>query len=275
MKKRVATLILNRNLPEVTEALYEQISQYDSELTDIFVIESGSDDDLKSRYSTWHADWDIARSNGLRYFRGMNFGLANLFKSNRLKDYEAFLLLANDTVLEQRPFINDLMRVLDSHPKVGVVSPCSKDWGEKLFLQNESVKYFWTVNPGAYLVRKELIEDICELDNPNEMNFLFDGSNFRGYGVDIEMIARAYANEWAVAITSKVMMAENDSYLLEKSDLVKTEPYDEHMRLYIEEGLQWMKKKFGFNSHWSMQVYVKCFYNEFFKMNPHLIEHKI
>ena len=49
IKKKVATLILNRNLPEVTNRLYEQIRKYDDPITDIYVIEAGSDDDKISK----------------------------------------------------------------------------------------------------------------------------------------------------------------------------------------------------------------------------------
>ena len=38
MKKRVATIILNRNLPGVTDALYSHLFQYDIDYTDIYVI---------------------------------------------------------------------------------------------------------------------------------------------------------------------------------------------------------------------------------------------
>ena len=41
--KKVATIILNRNLPEVTDKLCEHIKFYDGELTDIYVVEAGSD----------------------------------------------------------------------------------------------------------------------------------------------------------------------------------------------------------------------------------------
>ena len=85
MTKRVATLILNRNLPKITDALVEELSKYNYGTTDVFVIESGSDDALLSKYTTWHADWPEAREKGLRYFQGMNFGLVNLYKTGRLK----------------------------------------------------------------------------------------------------------------------------------------------------------------------------------------------
>ena len=46
--KKVATLILNRNLPKVTEKLFNHIEKYDGNFTDIYVIEAGSDKDKLS-----------------------------------------------------------------------------------------------------------------------------------------------------------------------------------------------------------------------------------
>ena len=71
--KKVATIILNRNLPDVTNSLVEHIYQYDGSFTDIFVVEAGSDSDKVSKYMTWNADWADAKAHGLRYSRGMNF----------------------------------------------------------------------------------------------------------------------------------------------------------------------------------------------------------
>ena len=78
-------------------------------------------------------------------------------------------------------------------------------------------------------------------------------------------------NDWAVAITSDVQIRENESYLLNRADFIKTEPYDENLKLYVEEGKKWMRNKYGFNSHWSMNLYAKLFYDQFFEYNPDLI----
>ena len=100
------------------------------------------------------------------------------------------------------------------------------------------------------------------------MNFIFDGSNFRGFGSESELIAKAYVNDWAAAITSKVWAGENESHLINQADLIRTETYEENLALYVEEGRCWMRKKYGFNSHWSMQQYVKNFYDKFFEFHP-------
>ena len=273
--KPVATIILNRNLPDITNRLVEHIIKYDSGLTDVYVIEAGSDDDSLSKYCTWHIKSDEVRKMGMRYSRGMNFGLSQLYKDETFEKYQAFFLLTNDTELQGSSSLGPLMNILDEHPKVGILSPCSKSWGERLLLEKESTKYFWFIHNNTYLLRRAFIESICEKKNPNSMNFLFDGENFRGYGSESEMIAKGYANDWAAAITSKVWAEENQSYLLSKSDLIKTESYDENIRLYVEQGLEWMRKKYGFNSRWSMNLYVKAFYDSFFDFHPEYSKYRI
>ena len=40
---RVATIILNRNLPEVTDRLYGHLNKFDGDAADIYIVEAGSD----------------------------------------------------------------------------------------------------------------------------------------------------------------------------------------------------------------------------------------
>ena len=266
--KRVATIILNRNLPDVTDRLCEHLVRYDADMTDVFVVEAGSDSDRLSRNSTWHANWPDAVEHGLRYSRGMNYGLSQLWKEGKFKQYETFFLITNDTELQPEPTLTPLMAILDQHPRVGILSPCAERWGERFMLKEQSTKYFWFIHNNAYLLRREFLESILNADQPNQMNFIFDGSNFRGFGSESELIAKAYVNDWAAAITSKVWAGENESHLINQADLIRTETYEENLALYVEEGRCWMRKKYGFNSHWSMQQYVKNFYDKFFEFHP-------
>ena len=272
---RIATVILNRNLPEPTDRLYEHLVTYDRPETDIFVLEAGSDFKKLSKYCTWHADEPEIVKNGLRYARGMNYALLNLYKEKKWKQYDAFFLLTNDTELCPRPTIRPLLEVLQQHTRVGILSPCSKRWGEQQLLNKEHTKYFGFIHNHALLVRRTFVESIMETVNPSFMNFIFDGTNFRGYLSETELIAKGYANDWAAAITTRAYAEENESYLLEKADLIKTEVYEENLRLYLEEGKLWIKRKYGFNSHWSMQQYVKSFYENFFQFHPELRKYKI
>ena len=107
------------------------------------------------------------------------------------------------------------------------------------------------------------------------MNFLYDGSNFRGYGTESELIAKAYSNYWSAGITSEVEINENESYLINKSNLIKTEPYEKNLKLLLIEGSNWMREKYGFKSKWSMQMYTKTFYDRFFLHYPKYLKYKI
>lgn len=273
--KRVATIILNRNLPEVTDRLCEHLIKCDGDIADIFVVEAGSDAAGLSKHVTWYANWPEASAHGLRFSRGMNYGLSQLWKEGRFNMYDAFLLLTNDTILSEGSTIRSLMNVLDRHPQVGILSPCGNRWGERLLLREEKTKYFWFIHNNALLLRREFIEVIKNHEQQDFLGFLFDGSNFRGYGSENELIAKAYANDWAAAITTEVFVGENEAYLLDQADLIKTEKYEENLKLYLDEGRAWMKHKYGFNSHWSMQQYVKSFYDKFFEFHPECSKYRI
>jgi len=273
--KRVATIILNRNLPDVTNMLCEHLLLHDGDMTDVFVVEAGSDSGRLSRFATWHANWPDAITHGLRYSRGMNYGLGQLWKEGKFKQYEAFFLLTNDTELQASPTVMPLMTILDQHPRVGILSPCNARWGERMLLKEQPTKYFWFIHNNAYLMRRVFVESILNEDCTDFMNFLFDGSNFRGYHSESELIAKAYANDWAAAITTSVWAEENETHLLKKADLIRTENYEENLSLYVEEGRRWMRRKYGFNSRWSMQMYVKFFYEQFFQFHPEFTKFKI
>ena len=87
--KPVATLILNRNLPKVTDKLYRTIKKNEGNITDIFVIEAGSSNNNLSKFVTWHAKTKNIKKNGLRFPRGMNYGLYNLWKEGLFDKYKA------------------------------------------------------------------------------------------------------------------------------------------------------------------------------------------
>ena len=274
--KKTATIILNRNLPKETDDLVEHLAKFDGDCTDIFVVEAGSSKDNLSKYSTWHVETEEVIKQGMRYSRGMNFGLMQLWKEGNWDKYNSFFLITNDTKFpKNQKTIATLQEIQTQYPKVGILSPCSKKWGERDLIGPDSLKYFWFIHNNAYFFRKELVEQIMNVDNPSHMNFLFDGDNFRGYLSESEVIAKSYANNWAAAITTMVFSEEDETYLLDKNLLIKTETYEENTQLYIDEGLKWIKKKYGFNSRWQMMQYSKLFYEKFFEYFPEEKIHKI
>ena len=141
--KPVATIILNRNLPIITDKLYNHIKRYSGTETDIYIVEAGSDKKNLSKNYTWHANWKEVREKGLRYNRGMNFALSQLWQEKKYNNYEAFFLITNDTELEKKNSIKKLLNITRKYKKIGIVSPCSKKWEERKIFNNYKLKFFW------------------------------------------------------------------------------------------------------------------------------------
>lgn len=274
-KKRVATIILNRNLPKITDKLYFNLKKYNNKFSDFFILESGSDKQKLSKNYTWWANEPSIKKKGLRFFRGMNYALRKLYDDGKFCNYDAFFLLTNDSEFENKAVIKKMLEYFDKHERLAILSPCSKNWGEKKIIPKKGIKYFWFLYDNALFIRRKFIEEIFNLKKPGYKHFLFDGSNFRGYGLESELVAKAYSNHWAAGITTSVWREENEKYLLNYSDVIKTETYNKNLELYVGEGKKWMKKKYGFTSKWSLNMYVKNFYDKFFQYFPEKIKYRI
>ena len=154
MNKKVATIILNRNLPKPTDQLYEHLIKYDKDQTDIYVLEAGSEPDNLSQYCTWHVrrDKEIMK-HGLRYSRGMNYALLNLFNEKKWDNYEGFLI-TNDTEFKSEKTIKPLISILEQHKNVGIVSPCSKIGVKNFYLKKKKQNTF-----GLFIITRIYLED--------------------------------------------------------------------------------------------------------------------
>ena len=53
--------------------------------------------------------------------------------------------------------------------------------GEIKLLSEISTKYFWFIHNHALIFRREFLNTIIEIEDPTYMNFVFDGTNFRGF----------------------------------------------------------------------------------------------
>ena len=53
---RFCAIILNRNLPKVTDRLYSKLKKNNKNL-DIFIVEAGSDRNKISKNVTWYVNW--------------------------------------------------------------------------------------------------------------------------------------------------------------------------------------------------------------------------
>lgn len=268
MPNKIATIILNRNLPEQTNALYEHIYKYDKNITDVYIVEAGSDRNKLSKYYTWYVADDFTKINGLRFNRGMNFGIHSLIKENKYQNYDAFFLITNDTLLNKKKTLSLLFDCLKNHERLGIISPCSKTFGEINLFNSKNIIFTWYLHSTALLIKKGLIDKIGHFEKENYFNFLFDGDNFRGCFSEMELILKSYSNEYSVGITNKVFAEENESWLMKLSHLIKTDSYESNLDKYLTEGYSWIHKKFGYTTHWQLYNQIKLSYDQYFDWYP-------
>jgi hypothetical protein len=274
MNKKCCTLILQRNLPHVTNEVGDFILENSGELTDFYVIESGSDDDKLSKFvdTTFHGNWPDARKNGLRPPRGFNYALCELDRLGLKYDY--YFMLQGDVDIKNKNTLEVLISEMEAYPKIGMISPMSKNWGNE-FKDMYSVKKTrpCTLIPHlAWLVSRELIDSISKDYKKDMYGYIYDGTNFRGYDTDTEILVKCYQNDMFPAITSKVYVEEKVNQTNENHEVMKTEKTKDHQKLFYEEGMVWLKKKYGFDGKIPMRKLLDKSCSDFFNNNPEIIK---
>jgi hypothetical protein len=263
--KPCAALVLNRNLPDVTNRLVDHLLKWNVDVCDVFVIESGSSEEGKSRHPGFSVDWPDAKEHGLRFPRGFNFGLCELDKGD---PYEHYFLVCQDSVFPDEPTVSILLEEMERFPRMGILSPYSPDWGESELIPDGGIRLFWFMNLISWMVRGSFLDLVKNEENPSAMDYVFDGTNFRGYDVDIELLAKAYANDFAAGVTKRAMFHEDKDLTDRMAERMKSDPQRLNRPAMYDEGSRWLRRKYGFNSRWNMVTYVKAFYNQFFEHHP-------
>ena len=154
-----------------------------------------------------------------------------------------------------------------------MVLPRSSTIAESKLVNRNQIKFLWYIDPTFIFIKKDFILKICNPKKKKE--FLFDGSNFRGFMSGCELITKGYLNDFATAIVGDIQINEDHDITLSKNYLVNNETIDDAIQNYFQEGKKWLKGKYGFNTKWQMIMYSKYFYDIFFKFNKELIKFKI
>lgn len=264
-RKMIDVIILNRNLGEVCDALIVKLSAHlDLELDNIIVVDSGSDSELKSRHTSVGLDDEKTRQHGLRFGRGMNLGLEYRRSLQTVNPW--VLLLPVDTEIVAWD-LHKFLKSISSQQNIAAIKPASQDSEYLRILGNDDFRYGWNFEEGAWLISSNFLD--FHLKNFPDNSF-FDESNFRGYLTSLELAFRAYINGFSVGITSSLIIFENDTHLLERSDLIRTEPIGENQKLLLEEGLNWLHRKYQIQDAWDFAQLVRLTFDQFMVENPHL-----
>tara|TARA_Y100000310_G_scaffold345090_1_gene461725 strand:+ start:2968 stop:3798 length:831 start_codon:yes stop_codon:yes gene_type:complete len=268
--KKVCTLFLQRNLPEITNTFGDHFLKWNEGVSDFYVIESGSDTTNLSKFTnqTFHANWEDVTKNGLRTGRGFNYGLLELNKLS--KDYEFICMIVGDAQLYDEPTIEIMLEEMLKFPRMSILSPMESPHGLE-FNKLHGTKAYNHFPHVAWMVRSDFIKEVSEeYPEHSYMQYFYDGTNFRVYDADTELILKSYQKNWFTAITRKCTMSENDDVTYKNVSRMKTDTKEQHQSLMWEEGMRWLKTKYGFNNKHQMRELVRREYFNFFERNPNL-----
>lgn len=254
------TLILNRNLADVTNVLVEQTRSFAPKDSFVGVIDSGSRPEEISPHTVVRDHTLEARIRGLRINRGYNLGI-EWWLSNR-KDVEWLLLMPNDSEVVSWSNL-EFRASAESYNRVGAIFPIPPKSGYEEALGTRNHGLVWNLQEGPIALNRRFCESLV-----GPTSSVFDPDNFRGYLAFLELSLRCYAKNFAIVGTNALKFSEREDYLLSMYHLIGTEEVSENFRLLVQEGNEWLKTKYGFDSRWELENMVRLAFEEFIRTNP-------
>lgn len=262
----IDALILNRNLKNVTDILVSKLKSSDY-ISFCGVIDAGSRVDQISEFTVVSEQSTFTRDHGLRPNRGFEIGIDWWLQQDNTADW--LLLLPNDSEIANFE-IDKLLNIVSGLTQVVAIIPISPDNPYKEMLSRNRFSLGWNSHEGPILLKKSYL-----INRKEKFGYVFDSNNFRGYLSFIELALQIYANNYSMGFTDLVSFSENKEYLLEKFELIGTEPLNKNQELLINEGENWLGQKYGLEDRWTFELIVKLLFDEFFSVNPSLSELKL
>tara|TARA_B100000287_G_scaffold253138_1_gene237829 strand:- start:469 stop:1215 length:747 start_codon:yes stop_codon:yes gene_type:complete len=237
---KTLVVILNHNLPDYTNKLYESLESYRDETHDIFVVDNGCNQEGKSKYVTHTLDTNV-------YFGGALNVMFDYIKEN--KDYDSLLFLNNDLVLHGYNFVKSLRNEMFQNDYT-IVSPSilqpTHDQGFWYPMHNwnsKTIRQVKWVDFNAPLIHRDLIEHIGQ----------FDDDLIYGWGIDILCGMICEKKNWKIGVCDFVPILHLVAKTTKegKSDITFEEYCDIANRkmndYFVKNNLQ--QKQFEFMNH--------------------------
>jgi hypothetical protein len=185
---KTLVIILNHNLPEMTDSLYLSLKDHEGDLFSLFVMDNGSKESLISPYTQVYLKQNI-------FWGG---ALNEAFKIMLDNDqYDSLLFLNNDIELNGKIFVEALRHELFAND-FALVSPCiagdPKPW---LQMQNwgaQSTRVVKWIDNQAPMFHRKLVEAISQFDN----------ELFYGWGQELICFDVCESNQWKIGVCDHV-----------------------------------------------------------------------
>jgi GT2 family glycosyltransferase len=195
---KTAAFILNHNLPEYTDMLYESLKPYERTDYDLFVIDNGSSKKGKSKHTSLEMEENV-------YFGGgFNAAMQYTLES---KEYDSMMFLNNDLTVHPYNFVKALREEMLSG--YDIVSPSFYNIEPNKQCHWKSM-HSWSAKdtrPVDYidfqcpLISRRLLEEAKEID----------GDLMYGWGVCFYFALLAKQKGWKLGMVDRCCMLHHNS----------------------------------------------------------------
>jgi GT2 family glycosyltransferase len=179
--------ILNHNLPEYTNFLYNSLKPYENDLYDVVVLDNASNPEGKPSIVHFETEKNC-------YFGGaMNLMFEYILEN---KEYDSLLFLSNDVLLHGHNFVKTLRKEMFEQdytilsPSVIQVRLEQDMWRQMFNYGTQNVRQVPWVDFMSPLIHRRLIEEIKQ----------FDMSMIYGWGLDIYSGIVCERKDWKIGI---------------------------------------------------------------------------
>lgn len=202
---KTLVIILNHNLPKLTDALYKSLSPFQEDLYDLHVMDNGSEKALKSKFSSIFLEKNIFWGGALNHaFRILQ----------NSPQYDSLLFLNNDIEINGHGFVKNLRNTLFEHD-LTILAPCiagkpqpythMQNWGRA---EPRIVKW---IDNQAPLFHRRIIEKIGQ----------FDKKLFYGWGQELICYQVCKENNWKIAVSDSVTIIHYGEQTVKQGQLKK------------------------------------------------------
>ena len=204
---KTLAVIYNHNLPEMTNKLWEELKPHERDDYDLILIDNGSTDEGKSKYTTHETGQNT-------YFGGaLNIALQFFLDST---EYDSLLSLNNDLVLQGNNFVKTLREEMFSND-FKIVSPSVLQvenqckWKYMHFWNSDVIREVKWVDFQAPLLHEDFIEHIQQF--PDELIY--------GWGQDSLSGIICEKQGWKVGVVDRCPVIHHSAHTYKsgKSDL--------------------------------------------------------
>lgn len=216
---KTAAIILNHNLPDYTDMLYESLKPYERQDYDLFILDNGSSKEGMSKYTSFKLDENV-------YFGG-GFNAAMQFV---LEDpqYDSLLFLNNDLTVHPYNFVKVLREVMfiqdpmvdepsisgPDSPYFDVVSATFYNvepkgqchWKSMLGYGQRNTREVPFIDFQCPLLSRRVLQEVGSIDP----------SLVIGWGIDTYFAIICKKKGWKMGVTDRLSMLHHNSLTVKK-----------------------------------------------------------